>query len=285
MRHTAVPSGGSQCSTVKIATLIAVYKADDSAAFRAAMQSVLDQQLADHTVSRIYLGVDGPLPEPLAAEVEAFTPRLHRVVRNEYNLGLAATLNRLIGELEDETFVFRMDADDIAKPMRYQRQLDWLTEHSDVHLCGTDMIEFDTATGERRRVSYALDDADARARLPQRVPMAHPTVCFRRAVLDTVGGYPLTGTNEDVSMWFECARRGFRFGNLHEPLLDFRINSQFWQRRSVKKAFSEYDCYRKGIRSLWGPMNWRQIYPLARLALRLAPRRLSRWAYRLKMRG
>jgi hypothetical protein len=140
------------------------------------------------------------------------------------------------------------------------------------------------SSGQRRQVAFCSGPQDAVGHLHMRVPVAHPSVCFRRHALDRTNGYPLTGTNEDVSLWFVCAREGLRFDNVHEPLLEFRITEKFWGRRSLKKAVSEWSCYRRGITSLHGPFNWRQAYPAMRFLLRIAPRPLSKWLYGSSLR-
>lgn len=268
-----------------IATLMSVYAGDSAEHFRLAVQSILQQQFEAGITSRIYLGVDGPLPADVAATLDELSPRLHLVSRSSANQGLAATLNRLIGGLEDEVFVFRMDADDIAIATRYQTQIDYLRAHPGIDILGTDIIEFDMASGRRRLVAFCRGPHDALRRLHMRVPVAHPTVCFRRSALDRTKGYPLTGTNEDVSLWFACAREGLRFDNVHAPLLEFRITEKFWGRRSLKKAVSEWSCYRHGITSLHGPFNWRQAYPAMRFLLRIAPRPLAKWLYSSSLRS
>jgi glycosyltransferase involved in cell wall biosynthesis len=263
---------------LSVATLMAVYRSDDPEHFHQALLSVLRQQLPAGVQSRIYLGVDGPLPEALEAVIARHIGQLWRVLRSPVNQGLAATLNGLFATLQDEAFVLRMDADDISHPERYATQLKYLQEHPEVDILGTDIVEFNTQGG-RRTVAFAQDPEQALRKLHMRVPVAHPSVCMRRQVLAQAGGYPTTGTNEDVSLWFRCAALGLRFDNIHQPLLEFRITEQFWRRRSVGKAFSEWACYARGIRSLHGALNWRQLFPVLRLALRLAPRQLSQWAY------
>lgn len=263
---------------MRIATLMSVYAGDSAEHFRLAAYSVMHQILDGGIEARLYLGVDGPLPAELESIVEELLPRLHLVSRSSTNQGLAATLNRLIDYLADESFVFRMDADDIAAATRYQTQINHLTTHTEIDILGTDIVEFDAVSGQRRQISFCHGPHDALARLHKRVPVAHPTVCFRRRVLDCMR-YPLTGTNEDLSLWFACAVAGFQFDNVHEPLLEFRITENFWRRRSLRKAVSELACYSRGISSLHGWCNWRQAYPATRFLLRIAPLPISKWAY------
>ncbi len=269
---------------LRVATLMAVYRGDDPQYFQAALRSVLDQRFETPVISNIYLGVDGRLSPELDRVIELHRHRLHCVLRSDANLGLATTLNRLIAALDDEAFIFRMDADDISRPERYATQLRHMCAHPEVDILGTDIIEFD-GRSQRRIVTFARDPEQALQHLHLRVPVAHPSVCIRRRVLALTGGYPTTGTNEDVSLWFRCAALGLRFDNVHLPLLEFRITDAFWRRRSVAKAFSEWSCYAHGISSLHGALNWRQVFPVLRLGLRLAPQSVSRWAYRRRGQG
>ena len=274
---TPVPSG----PPLPVATLLCVYAGDDPALFTAAVQSLLDQEPAPGPAfeSRIYLGVDGPLPEALERAVTALTSKFYCVYRGQAQQGLARTLNALLMRLGDEHFVFRMDADDLALPQRYRLQLAYLLAHPEIDILGTAMTEVDEAGGPLRTVHFAQGPEDAVARIHRRVPVAHPTVCIRRRVFQAVAGYPVQGTNEDVALWFECARLGFRFDNLRQPLLRYRISAAFWRRRGLRKARSELACYVRGIHALHGLFTWRYVFPLLRFVLRLMPAPLQRVAY------
>lgn len=270
--------------SLSIATLICVYAGDSAELFRGALQSILTQDLPQGVESRVYLGIDGPLPEALEAVVAAHGSSLYRVYRAPGNQGLARTLNALIAMLEDEAYVFRMDADDLSLPGRYRAQLNHLERHPEIDILGTAITEVDTASGTEREVRFASGPEDALANIHRRVPVAHPTVCFRRHVFRSIAGYPLVEANEDIALWFECVRRGFRFDNLRASLLRFRISPGFWNRRSFRKARSELSCYLRGIHSLHGPCTWRYCYPVLRFLLRLSPTFVSRWAYQSAFR-
>ena len=262
---------------------MAVYSGDDPLALAVALDSVVRQEFNDDIDSRLYIAVDGPVLGDIDRVLSESEKDIYRIHRLERNGGLAAALNLLIKELGDEEFIFRMDADDRAHARRYQVQLDYIRLHPDIDILGTDIVEVDTESGFRRRVSFCKGPDDASSWLCRRVPVAHPTVCFRRHVLDRVGGYPASGTNEDIALWFRCAQEGFKFDNVREPLLDFTVSPNFWRRRSFNKAVSELRCYMNGIWAMHG-ITWKYVFPLLRFALRLAPRWLSRLIYRSSMR-
>lgn len=269
---------------IKIATLMSVYSGDDSVALAKALDSVLNQAFVDSIESHIYLVVDGPVCADIHRVISDREDRIYCLQRLECNSGLAAALNSIIKKLGDEEFVFRMDADDFSHVTRYQTQLDYFKQHPSIDILGTDIIEVDVESGVQRRISFCRGPDDALAKLCQRVPVAHPTVCFRRHVLDRVGGYPLSGTNEDIALWFECAREGFKFDNVPQPLLNFTVSSNFWRRRSFDKAYTELRCYVTGIWSIHG-ISWKYVYPLLRFSFRLSPRWLTRFFYNSSIRS
>lgn len=258
-----------------------VYRGDAPAAFDAALRSVLEQELPAHVQPRLYLCADGPLPAALEQVITAHAPQLHRLLRNEQGLGLARSLNRLIASLEDERFVFRMDADDCSLPGRYRNQLEYLLAHEDIDILGTAIIEHDTATGRERVIRFSERPQEALARMHLRVPVAHPSVCMRRRVLELTGGYPASEMNEDVALWFECAARGLRFANLAQPLLWYRLSPEFWRRRGWRKASAELGCYLRGVRRLHGRFTLLYAFPLLRFLMRLLPVRVSQRLYGL----
>lgn len=263
---------------------MAVYRGDNPSELETALDSVLNQAFTDDVESRLYLAIDGPVTDEINRVIAVRENRIHHILRLDKNRGLAAALNSLIKLLSDEVFVFRMDSDDRSHSNRYQTQLDYFKDHASIDILGTEIMEVDQQAGTCRRVTFCNGPDDAMANLCKRVPVAHPTVCFRRKVLDQVGGYPMAGTNEDVALWFRCAKEGFRFDNIKQPLLDFTVSPHFWKRRSYKKAFSELRCYVQGIWALDG-ITWKYIYPLARFLLRMAPSWVAQLIYRSKLRG
>lgn len=263
---------------LKIATLMAVYHGDDPVLLKRALDSILYQNFTEPVDHRIYLVVDGHIPPATQAVLAANEGLLHQLIRHPENRGLASALNTMIDALADEAYVFRMDADDVSHEDRYQQQLDHLKAYPDIDIVGTDIVEVDTQSGRRRQVRFSSDPEDAIRSLCKRVPVAHPTVCFRRHVLDEVKAYPDNGTNEDVALWFVCAKKGYRFGNVHLPLLEFTVGKNFWNRRSFNKAYSEFKCYVQGIWLLHG-ITWRYVFPILRLGLRLSPRAISQIFY------
>lgn len=266
---------------MRVATIISVYAGDSPELFGRAIASVFEQRLKDSITSRVYLAIDGFVSGGIENVVSEFGENFHKVVRIEENQGLAHALNELIGALEDEELVFRMDSDDISHPDRYQIQIEYLVANPEVDILGTDIVESDSEMCSSRIVRFYYPPNDVRKHLCFGVPVAHPSVCMRRSVFDRVGLYPTSGTNEDIAMWFKCARAGLRFDNIPLPLLEFTVGKDFWSRRSFKKSIGELKCYISGVYGLFG-LTWRFIFPFARFMLRLAPKSVVQFAYELR---
>ena len=273
------PTPEPMAAPLRVGVLMSVYAHDTAADFERALGSMLRQQLRPGVEMRIYLGVDGPIAQGVEQVIAHHQSHLHRVVRSIKNVGLAVTLNALIATRQDESFYFRMDADDVSQPQRLQTQIDHMQAHPSVDILGTDIVEIDTVSGERREVSFLDRPEHLRRFICFRPPVAHPTVCFRRSVFDRAGPYPLKHGNEDIAMWFRCAALGMRFDNVHQPLLEFSVSSTFWRRRSWSKAWGEFTSYWRGILQLWG-VHWRLVFPVIRLLIRLSPTPVSRFVYR-----
>jgi len=261
---------------------MAAWRGDRPERLVAAACSVFEQCGLNDCEIRLYLGVDGPVGPELEQALTGLEPRIYRLVRFPENRGLAPVLNDLIASLEEEQIVFRMDADDRCIPDRFATQLAYLDNHPDVDIVGSAIRECFPG-GTQNIICYPLAHEEIVATLYWRNPMAHPTVCLRRKVLVATGGYPVENLSEDLALWFRCAAKGFRFGNIERPLLDFTVDASFWGRRSVGRAWREYLVWTRGIWLLHG-VSWRLAVPLARLAFRLAPERFRRGAYASKLR-
>ena len=64
-----------------------------------------------------------------------------RIIKNETNLGVAASLNRMDSE-ESYDYIFRFDSDDVSMPKRIQTQLDYMECNPDIDVAGTGILIF-----------------------------------------------------------------------------------------------------------------------------------------------
>jgi glycosyltransferase involved in cell wall biosynthesis len=262
----------------KVAVLMSCYAADKPNLLKRSLNSLLTQERQDLIDIRIYLGVDGPVGDDLMAVLVDFEYKLERLVLFPSNRGLAHVLNDLIRELKFEDLIFRMDSDDMSLPPRFIRQIEFMDANPEIDILGTAIIE-KIENDVCRVVKFPKNHVAAARSICWRTPFAHPSVCIRKTVLDTLHGYPTDALNEDIALWFRALKSGFQFANLQEALLEFNVDPRFWSRRGLPKAWGEFKCYIFGIYENEG-LTWRMMFPLARLLFRLSPTSLRQYGYK-----
>jgi Glycosyl transferase family 2 len=140
------------------------------------------------------------------------------------NRGLVASLNEMLA-MASAPIVARMDADDICRPNRFERQLAFLAEHPDHGVVGSwseDMGEH----GEplfRPGADHPLTHEDILAAILEgRHVICHPAAMFRRDIVLGVGGYHAAFRHcEDYDLWLRLASVT-KLANIPERLVRYR---------------------------------------------------------------
>ena len=188
---------------------------------RAAIDSVLAQTERDFEL----IVIDDGSTDATASIVRGIADPRIRLIPNERNLGLVRSLNRGVAAARGE-FVARLDADDLAMPERFARQVAFLDENPDVALLGSWYVEISPA-GEplaRRRLPTA--HWDLRWHLCITCPFVHSAVMWRREpVAREVGQYDeRLVLGEDYDLWRRIGER-FRLATLPSYLVQYRLHS------------------------------------------------------------
>ncbi len=117
-------------NNIKVTVLMPVYNAEKYLA--EAIESILGQTFRDFEFLIINDGsTDGSLEI-----IKSYTDSRIRLINNEENLKLIATLNKGI-ELAKGKYIARMDADDISLPQRLEKQYAYMEAHPEVGLLGS----------------------------------------------------------------------------------------------------------------------------------------------------
>jgi len=187
---------------------------------REAVESLLGQTFPNFEL----LAIDDGSTDGSPAYLEGLDdPRL-RLFRRAHS-GLIPVLNFGLAQARAD-LIARMDADDIARPERLERQWRFMHDHPEVVLLGSRVQEID---GTGRLIGAVADLPEqheaivARFTQPRKMnPLVHPSVLFRREAALRCGGYrkdfPVA---EDSDLWRRLARIG-RLHILAEPLLLLR---------------------------------------------------------------
>ncbi len=212
-----------------------------------AVNSILRQTYADFEFVIIDDGSTDRSHEILLSLAER-DPRIRLVSRP--NTGLLRALNEGLA-LCRRQLVARMDADDIALPDRFERQIDYLVAHPDCVAVGCSMLRIDADGDLLCEEPMPQTHETIEARLLQGYgALPHPSAMIRRQQLAEVGGYREAYLGaEDHDLWLRLAERG-RLANLAEPLIKVRIhpeNFRFVTETSSQKALAAAvtDAYRR----------------------------------------
>ena len=232
----------------------------------------------------ILLRIDGGLAVDLELFQQAAAPVPLQVLGSQHHQGLAACLNELIEKvLRDERWdlIARMDADDESLAGRMETQRTFLADHPDIDILGTACIEVNEHGQYLQTKQMPLNHEAIVRNLPRSNPLNHPSVMIRRRVFTSGLRYRTdVSRTEDYHLWIDAASKGFVFANLPQPLLNFRRDSRFFDRRGgLRQAIADSNVRLRAIRvlGLISPINFAWI--LAAFGMRLLPGRLQKLVY------
>lgn len=198
-----------------VTVLLPVYNAELYIA--EAVESILRQTFRDFEL----LVMNDGSKDKSSEIIRSFKDERVRLVENESNLRLIATLNKGI-KLAKGKYIARMDADDVSLPDRLQKQVSFMQAHPEVGVCGT---WFESLGAPRKVVKYPEGDAAIRIMMLYQTPFCHPSVIVRKEVLEKndILFSPDFIHGEDYEMWIRLSPHT-RFANIPEVLLQYRLH-------------------------------------------------------------
>jgi len=187
---------------------------------RESIQSVLAQSFRGFEL----LIVDDASTDRTRAIIDSYHDRRIRVITNETQRGLSASLNRGIGAARGR-YIARLDADDVAEPERLAAQVELLEQRPEIALAGSWYTIVDEQGREIARRAVPCDHHEIRWMLGFCNAFAHSAVMIRKSALDEVGLYDESLTYAmDYDLWLRIAAR-MRVANLGRYLVRWRANS------------------------------------------------------------
>lgn len=200
-----------------ISVLLPVFNAEKFVG--AAIESVLSQTFTNFELILINDGsTDGSLN--ILDKFKKLDIRVVVVTRE--NRGLVETLNEGIN-LAKGKWVARMDADDIAFPQRFERQLQWLSQ-TDADICGSWIKNF--GAGGTRIIKHPQSDDAIKMELLFGCSFAHPTVIMKTELVKKLRYDQDWDKAEDYDLWIRAACAGWKMTNVPEVLLMYRQHNR-----------------------------------------------------------
>ena len=211
---------------MKLAVILPAYNAENF--ITECLDSLLNQTFSDFCILAVNdASTDntGKILEDYAAK----DTRL-RVYHFSENQGEPAVMQFAMDMLNymNVEYVARMDADDICVPHRFERQVQYLDEHPEIDILGSNALLFnDGQTDKTSKIStLPLLDKDIKAHFSlARDHIINPSSMWRHSSIKALNiNYAQTATAPDFHMWVQCALHKKTFANLAEPLLLYRLH-------------------------------------------------------------
>jgi len=137
--------------------------------------------------------------------------------------GIVQALNKGIAEAR-ATWIARMDCDDIAHPMRFDKQMRALSLNPGAILCHTGINLIGDSPYMSRQQRFPRTRAFLAVRLCFGSPIVHPSVLYSKPAVLRAGGYLAEERHaEDYSLWGRMLPLGEIVG-LSDPLLNLRVH-------------------------------------------------------------
>ena len=220
--------------------LMSLYRKENPIWFKDALDSMIKQTIPPY---EIVIVEAGPLTKELYQVIEEYKKIygcLIVVVKSKENIGLGSALNIGLDKCSNE-IVFRMDTDDISLPNRCEIQLAYLDKHPEIALLGTWVDEFSNDPAiikSTRKVPIGQKMILQFAK--RRNPFNHPTVVYKKSVIQKIGGYSNLRYGQDYELFGRLIMDGYLVDNIPRSLLLFRSDENTIKRRKNKESIT---CY------------------------------------------
>lgn len=206
------------------------------------MDKAIESVLAQTVACKVIVINDASSDDTLAvAQYYASRyPEQIEVIDNEYNMGVAASRNRAVGEAVTEYIAF-LDSDDWWSADKVERQLRRIREiGADACYSGRELM---TANGDPTgKVVHVPEQTEYKSLLKGNVIPCSSVLMKREDAL----AYPMEHDelHEDYIVWLSMLRDGKRFVGIDKPFLKSRLGEGGKSRNKRKSARMTYGVYR-----------------------------------------
>lgn len=165
--------------------------------------------------------------------VEAFDDSRIKYFENEKNEGIVYSRNKGL-ELAKGEYIGMLDADDIAYPEKFEKQIDFLEKNNDFGMIGS-RVKFIDKNGKKLPGSWKLKAS------PEMIPsimlfknyFLQSAVLYRRECVRQYSFKTDFKIGEDYLIWFDILKK-WKAWNLQQYLVDYRIHNE-----SITNKFKE----------------------------------------------
>jgi|GEM_PF-320926 len=215
---------------VKVSVLMPAYNAEKY--IGEAIESILNQTFKDFE----FIIVDDCSVDSTWSIVKKYasTDQRIRAYKNEKNLGVVGTRNKLIS-LSLSSYVAWQDADDVSLPRRIEKELSFLEENEGFGVVGG-FLEIFNGAGFIGIRDYPESDDKIRKMFFKCSPVSQPVAMIKKECFEKVGNFnpKYSSGAEDLDIFFRIGQF-YKIANIQEVLLKYREDYNSTTFRNLKR--------------------------------------------------
>lgn len=239
----------------KFSVLMPIYIHEKDDELRTAIDSVINQTLPP---DEILIIADKDIPQntrDILNEYKSKYPEIFNplVLDRDANLGEARVISI---EKAKYNIIANMDSDDISKPDRFEKQMNFMKENQDIDVVGTWIEEFEGNPDNIYAIrKLPLTNEDLYKYCKLRSPINNMTIMAKKMSIIDAGNYATFTGFEDFELWGRMLKKGYKLANIAECLVKARAGKNLVKRRrgiqvfkrelAVYKRFYEYKFVNK----------------------------------------
>lgn len=253
-----------------ISVIMGVYNSNPDKLIKA-VSSVLSQSVSDIELIICNDGSENGIEKTL----ESITDSRVKIITFDENKGLAAALNACIDTAQGK-YIARQDDDDISLSGRFEKQVGYLENHTDIDFIGTDCeLYSDSADNAGVYGERIMPKTIDKKSFLFNSPFIHGSMMFRREVFNKER-YRTLGKNkkyEDYDLFMRLCADGYKSANLSEKLYRFHYDKAT-RGVSFSMRCDEYKVRKEGFKRL-GLMPQGFFYAVKPIILGFIPRKAT----------
>jgi glycosyltransferase involved in cell wall biosynthesis len=209
------------------------------------INSILNQTLSDFEL----LLIDDSTSADTISAIDTLTKLDSRIqlLRGQEHFGFVKALNIGLRQAQGK-YIARMDGDDISLPKRFELQVAFLENNPDVAVVGGSMNIINETGKVTSHRSYATSFPKVILFTLMRNPLAHPTVMFRKEIVEKGFYYDETFLKaEDLELWLRLINHGYKISNVPDTLLSYRVDGDLAHKRIGENFTYNYKARKKNF--------------------------------------
>lgn len=246
-----------------MSVIMSVYNDEDF--IKESVQSILDQDFKDFEfIITDDCSSDGTLK--ILKEFKDSDSRI-KLLRNEKNLGISKSVNRMI-ELAEGEYIARFDGDDISLKNRLSTSMKYLEDNESIDfLCSS--VELIKENGDPICIKWQPKSGKRILDIIHKYNYITQSTIVGKAEIFKKNLYNLEKIDgEDWDLWKRFALKGYRLGFIRDVLVHYRLNPnsmrKMWNTGKDSAYFYANVCFNQK-RKLKSLRYWKEILPENRL--------------------